>query len=60
MARHGNFSFHFRGTNHSRIEIVDLDPQRYTVAVRLARRIADLAVVMFNLKSVQLENQCSI
>jgi hypothetical protein len=52
-----NVRLHPDGARNGRIEIVDLKPQQNAVAIRLAGRIADPTMMMFDIESVQLENQ---
>jgi hypothetical protein len=40
------------------VEVVDLEPERHTVAVWSRRRVADLAVVVVDVEAVQLESEC--
>jgi hypothetical protein len=48
-----------RATDGS-VEVIDLEPQRKTIPVGLGRRITDLAVMMLDVKRVQLEHEPAI
>jgi hypothetical protein len=48
------------GATNNLIEIVDLEPERDAVAVRPQRRIADPAVVVFDVEVVQLQHERSV
>jgi hypothetical protein len=60
VPRHENIRFHFYGTVNGRIEIVDLKPQQNAIAIRLVGRIADPTMMMFHIKSMQLEDQNAV
>ena len=60
MAGQSNLYIHFGGTLHNCVKIVYLKPKQHTVAVRLVSSIADEAVMVFDFKVVQLQNQRAI
>jgi hypothetical protein len=47
----------FGNPGNSRIEVIDFEPEQYTIAVGFVSGIADREVVVFDLKAVQLEDQ---
>jgi hypothetical protein len=59
MARKHNVGLQFGDTSESSIEVVDFKPQQYAVAVGLVSRIPDRAVVVCDLKTVQLEDEAA-
>jgi len=57
MPRHNDFDSHFRNSSHCRVEVVNLKPQKHAISVRLGVGIADWAVMVKHLPSVQLHDQ---
>jgi hypothetical protein len=57
VARHNDLRLQLRHTLHRGVEIIDLEPQQDAIAVWLVIRIANLAVVMFDIEPVQLKYQ---
>jgi hypothetical protein len=57
MARHQHVRLHPFRAGDGGVEIVDLEPEEHAVAVGLDGRIADRAVMMLDLPSVQLQDQ---
>src|SRR5262245_59696364 len=57
MAWHDDLRFHFGGTGHGRIKVVEFKPQEYAIAIGLVIWIPDRSVVVFDLEAVQFENQ---
>jgi hypothetical protein len=51
---------HLLGSNHHRIEVVDLKPQQDTIAVRPFVGITDTAMMMFRIECVQLQDQSPV
>jgi hypothetical protein len=45
---------------HRGVKVIDLKPQRDTVAIGLGREIADLAMVMLDVEGVQLEHEHAV
>jgi hypothetical protein len=60
MLGHDNPHSHFRRALHDRVKVVYLEPQQYTVSVRLVITIADRAVIVFYFEAVQLKNKLAI
>jgi hypothetical protein len=60
MARPHHLDAHFSGALHHRVEIIHLEPQQHTIAVRSIRAIADRAVMMFDFKTMQLQYEPAI
>jgi hypothetical protein len=57
MPGKNHFDLHFLGAGHCRIEVVNLKPQEHPVSVGLEIRIADRAVMVPHVPSVQLKDQ---
>jgi hypothetical protein len=60
MPGHDNLHSHFSRALHDRVKVVYLEPQQYTVSVRLVITIADRAVIVFYFEAVQLKNKLAI
>jgi len=56
MTRQEDVRLHRYGTSNGRIEIVHLKPQQDAIAVWLVGWIADPAMVMFDVESMQLKD----
>jgi hypothetical protein len=46
---------HFGSALHDRVEVIHLEPEQHTITVGLAGAIADEAVMMFDVKAVELQ-----
>ena len=55
-----HLNLHLRGARDSRLEIIELEPQEHAVSVRLMIGIADRAVIVFHVPSVQLQHQLPV
>ncbi|HXJ04658.1 MAG TPA: hypothetical protein VNH65_06150 [Candidatus Acidoferrum sp.] len=51
---------HFGGPLHDRVEVIHLEPEQHTIPVGSAGAIADEAVMMFDVKAVQLQDEPAI
>jgi len=60
MARQNDLDAHFAGALHDRVEIFHLKPEQHAIAVRLVSTIADWAVIVFDFKTVQLQNELTV
>src|SRR5579859_4434133 len=60
MAGQHDLDAHFGGTLHDRVEVIHLKPEQHTIAVGSAGAIADGAVMMFDVKAVQLQDEPAI
>jgi hypothetical protein len=56
MAGQNDLDAHFGSALHYRVEIIHLEPEQHTIAVRLVGAIGDGAVMMFDFKAVQLQD----
>jgi hypothetical protein len=55
-----HLDLHFFGAVDGRVELVNLEPQKHAVAVRLEILIADRTMMVFHIPSVQLQDQSPI
>jgi hypothetical protein len=60
MPGQDNLHTHFGGAVHDRIEVFDLKPQQYAVAVGPVITVADPAMIVFHFKTMQLKNKLAI
>ena len=60
MSRLDDLSLQFGDTGDRGIEVVDFKPQEHAVAIGRVIRITDRPVAVFDLKTVQLEDQRTI
>src|SRR5215475_7397471 len=60
MSRTHNFRVQSSDPLHCVIKVVDFKPEEHSIAVRFVIRVTDRAVMMLNLKAVQLHHQHSI
>ena len=60
MARLDDLGLQFGDTGDRGIEVVDFKPQEHAVAIGRVIRITDRPVAVFDLKTVQLEDQRTI
>ena len=60
MAGQHNLGAHFGGALDDRVEVIHLEPEQHTIAVRPVGAIADGAVMVFDFKAVQLEDERAI
>ena len=60
MAGQDELDSHFRGALHDRVEVIHLEPEQDTVAVGSIGWIADGAVMMLDVKAVQLQDELAI
>jgi hypothetical protein len=51
---------HFGSALHDRVEVIHFEPEQHTIPVGFAGAIADGAVMMFNVKAVQLQDERAI
>jgi hypothetical protein len=59
MAGQHDLDSHFGNPLHYRVEVIHLEPEQHTITVRSVGAIADGAVMMFNFKAVQLQDDLS-
>ena len=57
MAGQNNLDTHFGGALQYRVEVFHLEPQEHTIAVGSVGAIADRAVMVLDIKAVQLQNE---
>ena len=57
MSRTHKFRLQSLDTLHCLIKVVDFKPEKHSIPVRFVIRVTDRAVVMLNLKAVQLHHQ---
>jgi hypothetical protein len=57
MAGQEDLGFELLRADDRRVEVVDLEPEKQAVAVRLVERIGERAMVMVSVKRVKLENE---
>jgi hypothetical protein len=60
MAGQHDLDAHFGSALHDRVEVVHLEPEQHTIAVGSVGAIADGAVMMFDVKAVQLQDEPAI
>jgi len=60
MARQNELDAHFGSALHEGVEVIHLEPEQHTIAVGSAGGIADGAVMMFDVKAVQLKYEVAI
>ena len=60
MAGQHHLDAHFGGALHYRVEVIHLEPEQHTIPVWSVSAIADGAVMMFDLKTVQLQDEVAI
>jgi len=60
MARQYDLDAHILYPGHGRIEVSDLEPQQDPIAIRLVIGVADLAMFMLDVESVQLEDERTV
>ena len=60
MARQHDLDPHFGSALHDFIEVLHLKPEHHTITVGFVGAIADGAVMMFDFKAVQLQNEPAI
>jgi len=60
MARQYDLDAHILYPGHGRIEVSDLEPQQDPIAIRLVIGVADLAMFMLDIESVQLEDEHTV
>jgi hypothetical protein len=60
MAGQYELDAHFSGALHECVEVIHLEPEQDTVTVGFAGWIADGAVMMFDVKAVQLQDELAI
>ena len=60
MARQHRLDTHFGGAQHYRIEILHLEPEQNAIAVGSVGAIADGAMMMLDIKTVQLQDELTI
>ena len=54
------FDVHSGNALHYRVEVIHLEPEQHTITVGSVGAIADGAVMMFDFKAVQLQNELAI
>ena len=60
MAGQHDLDAHFGSALHDRVEVIHLEPEQHTIPVGFAGAIADKAVMMFDVKAVQLQDELAI
>jgi len=60
VARPHDLDTHFDTAPHYRVEVIHLEPEKHTIAVRSVGAIADGAVMMFDFEAVQLQDEPAI
>ena len=60
MARQHDAGVQLSGALERRVEIIDLEPEEYAVAIGLVVRIPDWQVVMGNLEPMQLQDEHTV
>jgi hypothetical protein len=60
MAGQHDLDVHFGSALHYGIEVIHLKPEQHTIAIGSVGTIADGAVMMFDFKAVQLQNELAI
>lgn len=60
MAGQNELDAHFGGALHDGVKVIDLEPEQHAIAVGLGGWIANWAVMMFDVKTVQLQDETAI
>ena len=60
MAGQYDLDAHSGGALHDRVEVIDLEPEQHTISVGSVGGIADGAVMMFDFKAVELQDELAI
>jgi hypothetical protein len=60
MARPHHLDAHFARALHHRVKVIHLEPQQHPITVRFVGTIPDGAVMMFDFKAVQLQDEPAI
>ena len=60
MTGQHDLNAHFSSALHYRVEIIHLEPEQHAIAVGSVGGIGDRAVMMFDFKAVQLQNELAI
>jgi hypothetical protein len=60
MAGQHDLGAHFGGALHDRVEVLHLEPEQHAITIGFAGAIADKAVMMFDVKAVQLQDELAI
>jgi hypothetical protein len=60
VTRQDNIDTHVSGALHDTIEVVNLEPEQYSVAIRLVIPIPDPTVMVLHLEAVQLKNKLAL
>jgi hypothetical protein len=60
MAGQHDLDAHFGSALHYRVEVIHLEPEQHTIPVGSVSAIADGAVMMFDFKAVQLQDEAAI
>ena len=60
MTGQNDVDTHFGGALHHTIEVVDLEPEQYSVPIRLVIPIPDPAVMVLYLEVVELKNKLAV
>jgi hypothetical protein len=60
MAGQHDLDAHFGCALHEGVEVIHLEPEQHTITVGFAGAIADGAVMMFDVETVQLQDEPAI
>jgi hypothetical protein len=60
MAGQNDLHTHFGRALHYRLEVLHLEPQQYTVAVRPVVAVSDGTMMMLGFKAVQLQDELAV
>ncbi len=60
MAGHHDLDTHLGNPLHHRVEVFHLEPKQHAITVGSVVAIADGAVMMFDVKTVQLQNELAV
>ena len=60
MAGQHELDAHFGSALHDRVEVIHLEPEQHTITVGPSGAIADGAMMMFDFKAVQLQDEPAI
>ena len=60
MTGQHDLDVHFGSALHYRVEVIHLEPEQHAIAVGSVGGIGDRAVMMFDFKAVQLQNELAI
>ena len=60
MVGQDDLDAHFGSALHYRVEVIHLKPEQHTITVGSAGAIGDEAVMMFDVKAVQLQDEPAI